>query len=688
MDPNMHKPRRAPSRLRLLGLLLVGLLGQDLPAADAQNQGFQLNRYEPTPAGEWSFLIDHPWFSSTRYFAGGVTLNYAHDPLFLGRVNDDGSFSPQAPIIEHQLLGHLDLAGSFLDRVTLAFSLPVVFYEAGMPSLGITPVSGAAVSDPRFSLMVRIWGQPDRTPFSVSLGGHLWVPLRQLDGSLPQHISDSAVRGLPKLVLGGLGARQHLRWSFTFGVLIRPEAVLGRAPNPDGTSAGTAVQFGGLVQYADRKRRFAVGPEALLSTIVTSDHAFIKDYTSLELLLGAHYNLGGYVQLGLAGGLGLLREPGTPDGRFLFRVAYAPLAKPRSADRDKDGYLDPNDVCPDVPAGPSPDPTPSRQGCPSADRDQDGVFDPADRCPDVPAGPHPDPEHKGCPLPDRDGDGILDREDLCPDTAAGPRPDPPKKGCPLLDRDGDGVLDRDDVCPDTAAGAHPDPDRKGCPATDRDGDGVFDPEDKCPQTPAGIHPDPANKGCPLPDRDGDSVPDSSDACPDRPGAPDLNPKKNGCPSIALIERGQITLSGEIYFKTAQADILKKSFKVVQAVVDVLKSVPELRKVEIAAFADDRGQDAFNRELTQHRGDSVRTWLIQHGIEPERLSAKGYGKVALDTRSRESKKKQRQKNRRVEFHILDPAPAAPAAPAAPVPGAAPPAAAPAPPPTSTDHREPR
>ena len=58
--------------------------------------------------------------------------------------------------------------------------------------------------------------------------------------------------------------------------------------------------------YADTVRRFAIGPEALLSTVVTSGHAFQRDYTSLEVLLGAHYNIAGAVQVGAAAGVGLL----------------------------------------------------------------------------------------------------------------------------------------------------------------------------------------------------------------------------------------------------------------------------------------------------------------------------------------------------------------------------------------------
>ena len=52
--------------------------------------------------------------------------------------------------------------------------------------------------------------------------------------------------------------------------------------------------------------------------------------------------------------MGALREPGTPDVRALFRLAYAPIRKEntKAADRDSDGVLDKVDACPDD-AGPA-----------------------------------------------------------------------------------------------------------------------------------------------------------------------------------------------------------------------------------------------------------------------------------------------------------------------------------------------
>ena len=83
-------------------LALGGILGALLltaSSARAQNQGFDINRYQPTPAGEWSFMVDHPWYSKTRFFAAGITLDYAHNPLLYATADRDGQFFTSSAIV-------------------------------------------------------------------------------------------------------------------------------------------------------------------------------------------------------------------------------------------------------------------------------------------------------------------------------------------------------------------------------------------------------------------------------------------------------------------------------------------------------------------------------------------------------------------------------------------------------------
>ena len=648
------------SNLPGLALLLgLGSLCWQRPAL-AQNRGFTINRYDPTPAGEWSFWVDHPWYSRTRYFAAGITLNYAHNPLVLGATNDAGT--TERAVIEHQLLGHLDIAGSFLDRVTLNLSLPVTLLERGTALAGVSPTEGVGVGDPRLGAMVRLYGQPDESPVSLNLGVNFYIPLRSLTGdtdAVTKTSSDTGFRFLPKLVLAGYGRR--IRWSALVGFLYRPTAVLGQTMDPDGRTVGSELQVGGLVNYADKERRFAIGPELFLSTVVT-EKPFSRNYTSFELLFAGHYNIAGQVQLGAAVGFGALRQPGTPDARALLRLAYAPIRKaPKPSDRDHDGVTDAEDLCPDEPAGSKPDP--SRPGCPLRDSDGDGVIDKDDVCPNVHKGPNPDPARLGCPLNDADGDGVFDKDDRCPDVHKGPNPDPDRPGCPLSDRDHDGVFDRDDMCPDQPQGEVKDPQRPGCPAGDRDKDGVLDPLDRCPDQPAGLNPDPERPGCPAPDRDRDNVPDRTDACPDQPGAPHPDPKKNGCPSLVQITDGKLAILKPVFFATNRDVILPQSYPVLEAVANALIASPQIKRMVIEGHTDNRGKAEYNVELSNRRAASVMRWLIEHSIAAERVSAVGYGPNRPITENNTARG--RAANRRVDFVITDPPQPKAAPPASPV-----------------------
>ena len=120
-----------------------------------------------------------------------------------------------------------------------------------------------------------------------------------------------------------------------------------------------------------------------------------------------------------------------------------PPAPELPKDKDGDGVLDANDVCPDV-AGLA-----ALRGCPDADKD--GIADKDDKCPQQ-AGVA---RYNGCPVPDSDKDGINDEEDKCPQQAGVAR----YNGCPVPDTDGDGVNDEQDKCPSVAGIAA----NAGCP---------------------------------------------------------------------------------------------------------------------------------------------------------------------------------------------------------------------------------
>jgi outer membrane protein OmpA-like peptidoglycan-associated protein len=221
----------------------------------------------------------------------------------------------------------------------------------------------------------------------------------------------------------------------------------------------------------------------------------------------------------------------------------------------------------------------------------------------------------------------------------------------LKDTDGDGIPDEIDACP-TEPEDHKDPDPgDGCPAaSDRDGDGIPDQYDKCPDQPEDKDGIDDFDGCPEDDADNDGIPDAKDACPKEPGPPDPDPKKNGCPRFIHLEGGQVRVLQQVHFQTASATILPDSFPMLLEVAQLLKANPTIKKMRIEGHTDNRGGADMNLDLSKRRAASVRTWLIEHGIDSGRLESEGYGLTRpIQTNDTDEG---RASNRRVEFKITE------------------------------------
>lgn len=105
----------------------------------------------------------------------------------------------------------------------------------------------------------------------------------------------------------------------------------------------------------------------------------------------------------------------------------------------------------------------------------------------------------------------------------------------------------------------------------------------------------------------------------------------------------------VFFKTGSATLDQKSHIELDRLVDLMKEENQL-VIEILGHTDDVGSDALNLELSTNRAKSVFDYLVDHGIEENRLSYKGFGK-GLPIASNETAEG-RQRNRRTEFLILE------------------------------------
>jgi len=219
------------------------------------------------------------------------------------------------------------------------------------------------------------------------------------------------------------------------------------------------------------------------------------------------------------------------------------------------------------------------------------------------------------------------------------------------DTDHDGIPDDVDLCPNDPEDHKPPNTDDGCSALpDRDGDGIPDINDKCPDQPEDFDKIDDADGCPEDDADKDDIADAEDACPKEPGEPSPEPAKNGCPQfIRRISGGsEIQILKQVQFATGKATILQNSYAILDEVVRLLKVNPEITHLDIEGHTDNRGSDELNEKLSDDRAHSVMKYLVDHGIDANRLAAQGFGprRPIADNNTAAG----RQKNRRVEFHI--------------------------------------
>jgi outer membrane protein OmpA-like peptidoglycan-associated protein len=181
------------------------------------------------------------------------------------------------------------------------------------------------------------------------------------------------------------------------------------------------------------------------------------------------------------------------------------------------------------------------------------------------------------------------------------------------------------------------------PLRDRDGDGIPDRDDQCPREPG-----PAPTGCP-PDADDDDIPDSEDKCPTEPETRNGFEDDEGCPDIVPAEFADLAgiLEG-ILFDTDKDVIKKESKPILDRAVEVLQKYPQVR-IEISGHTDSAGGYEHNVDLSQRRAESVKTYLIDAGIDAGRIETRGAG--PNEPIATNDTKEGRAQNRRIEVKIL-------------------------------------
>ena len=110
----------------------------------------------------------------------------------------------------------------------------------------------------------------------------------------------------------------------------------------------------------------------------------------------------------------------------------------------------------------------------------------------------------------------------------------------------------------------------------------------------------------------------------------------------------------IYFDFDRSDVRPDADVELQKTLAAMQRYPTL-KIDIRSHTDSQGNDSYNMALSDKRAKSTMEWLVKHGIERGRLTAKGYGESQLVNRCSNGvpcSEEEHQLNRRSEFIVVE------------------------------------
>jgi peptidoglycan-associated lipoprotein len=122
--------------------------------------------------------------------------------------------------------------------------------------------------------------------------------------------------------------------------------------------------------------------------------------------------------------------------------------------------------------------------------------------------------------------------------------------------------------------------------------------------------------------------------------------------IPIVENKPIRIEN-IYYDFDKSNIRPDAAKELDKLVTILKENPTIW-IELSSHTDSRGNDQYNKWLSQSRANSAVQYIIDRGIEKSRITAKGYGEtepVNQCTSGVKCSEEDHQLNRRTEFKIV-------------------------------------
>lgn len=133
------------------------------------------------------------------------------------------------------------------------------------------------------------------------------------------------------------------------------------------------------------------------------------------------------------------------------------------------------------------------------------------------------------------------------------------------------------------------------------------------------------------------------------GPPPAAPVAEAPPRVELRDNA-IVIHDKVQFEWDKATILPASHGLLDQVAKVILANPHLKKIQVEGHASADGNARHNRELSEQRAASVRSYLVGHGVAANLLTSQGFGieRPIADNGTPDG----REANRRVEFNIVE------------------------------------
>ena len=119
-----------------------------------------------------------------------------------------------------------------------------------------------------------------------------------------------------------------------------------------------------------------------------------------------------------------------------------------------------------------------------------------------------------------------------------------------------------------------------------------------------------------------------------------------------ILKGDVVSLENVQFGAGQTDLLPLSRDELDKLVELLEKNPDM-DVDVIGHTDSSGNAGANKKLSEERAEAVEEYLVENGIDRDRINARGYGEsypIASNGTS-----SGRLKNRRIEIIVSKPVP---------------------------------